>query len=103
MSRFTKGAHEGLVPVLHDYDEYRSDNENEEDDCRESAELRFYAGRLRKENGISFEKISSRSAFVLFFKTFSSSASRRVVLLRCITSQALHTARCRLCAYRKKR
>lgn len=71
MSRFTKGAHEGLVPVLHDYDEYRSDNENEEDDCRESAELRFYAGRLRKENGISFEKISSRSAFVLFFKTFS--------------------------------
>ena len=35
---FTEGAHESLVPVLHDCDEHLSDDESEEDDCRESAE-----------------------------------------------------------------
>ena len=89
------GCSRGSCPSLHDCDEYRSDNENEEDDCRESAELRVYAGRLRRKWHFLREDVESLG-LRLVLQDFFSSTSRRVVLLRCITSQALHTAGCRL-------
>ena len=70
LSRFTEGAHEGLVPVCTIVTSTDPTTKTKKTIVVKAPSCEFMRV-ASEENGISFEKMSSRSAFVLFFKTFS--------------------------------